>query len=192
MMKTLMLLIAFMCSNLLAVAEDSIYVWTKNRSIEWTDFLGRVNDSSDYDAETFAEVCYKYNFSKGCLPKFEVFATFNKYTSWSKFQRQTKSLLKHEQLHFDIAQLYAIKLEKRFLHYKYTANFASEVREIFNAVKAEYHFMQMQCDEATNHSLNKEKQADWEAYVNNELQRADGFAILTTRKGETNPLTSSP
>ena len=171
-MKPLLVLIGIVICSLTLQAQDSLYVWTEKRTIQWNDFLGRVNDSSNYDAEAFAEVRYKYEFQNIANPRFEVFATFNKNTSWSKPYRQSESLLRHEQLHFDIAQIYAIKLKEEFQHFKYTENFANEIQQIFNAVKAEYHFTQIQCDEATNHSLNKEKQAEWEAYVNQELQKS--------------------
>lgn len=162
-----------------AKAQDSTFVWTENRTIQWDDFLGQANDSSSYDAEVFAEVCYKYEFSKKRSPKFEVFALFNRSTSWCKPGRQTESLLKHEQLHFDIAELYALKLKQQFESFSYSENFAQEILQMFNALKAEYHIMQARCDEETNHSLNKEKQAGWEAYVNNELQKASGYATLS-------------
>ena len=178
-MKYVLILMGLVFSSHTLKAQDSIYIWAENRTIRWDDFLGQVNDSSIYDAEAFAEVRYKYEFQENGSPKFEVFATFNRRTSWSKRHRQSESLLRHEQLHFDIAQLYALKLKEEFERYQYTDDFTREIQQIFNGMKAEYHFMQIQCDEATNHSLNKEKQAEWENFVSRELQKFNSYAAVS-------------
>jgi hypothetical protein len=168
-MNTLIILAATLLISIGTKASDSLFIWTESRPLQWNDFSRHLNDNSQFDAEVFAEVRYKYTFSAITDFKFEVVAVFNKNTSWSRISRQTEDLLKHEQLHFDIAELYARKLKAEFEKYNYTENFEQEVQEIFNTLKNEYRLMQLKCDEDTNHSLNKEKQLEWEAFIFNEL-----------------------
>ncbi len=167
-------------------AQDSLIVWTESRPLQWTDFSGAVKEDSKYDAEVFAEVQYRYIFLDKKHFKFDVFATFNKNTSWSKTAKQSEGLLKHEQMHFDLAELYARKLKEELENYNYTKNFAKEVIAIFEPIKKEYQLMQLKCDEETNHSLNKEKQLEWEAYLQNELLKGK-FEASTVRSGVVKP-----
>ena len=98
---------------------------------------------------------------------FEVSANFNKNTSWCRKEYQSETLLKHEQLHFDIAELFARKLKLAFSNYSYSRNYQNEILEIFEEKKLEYHAMQRRYDEETEHSLNMFKQKEWKTgYMN--------------------------
>ncbi|MCW3106604.1 MAG: secreted protein [Segetibacter sp.] len=168
-MKTFLIL-AFICSaSLQSFGQQNSIIWNERQPLQWTDFAGEVNDSSSFDAESFAEVSYNYEFNGPKDFNFEVFASFNKNTSWCRKEYQTQSLLKHEQLHFDIAELYAKKLKEAFDNYQYSKNFSNEIHRIFNQKKLEYHLMQHKYDDETNHSLNKERQKDWEQFIYEEL-----------------------
>jgi hypothetical protein len=152
-------------------AQESSLLWNEQKPLSWADFSGQVKDSSAFDAEVFAEVRYKYTFYSLRDFQFEVFAIFNRNTSWSRTERRSEELLKHEQLHFDIAALHAQKLKDRFNSYNYTENFEQEIQQIFSELKEEYQAAQLKCDEETNHSVDKAKQLQWEQYVRNELIR---------------------
>jgi hypothetical protein len=147
--------------------------WNEGQRLEWVDFLGNVNDSSSYDAESFAEIRYNYTFNTTRGFFFHVYANFNKNASWSRKEFRSFALLKHEQLHFDIAELYARKMKEAFENYNYTENYREEIAQIFNEKKLEYHLMQLKYDEQTSHSLDKEKQQEWELLVNRELSNYD-------------------
>src|SRR4051812_25317948 len=146
--------------------QDNTVLWSENQSLQWKDFAGMVKDTSRFDAESFAEVRYRYNWTRHNQLNFEVYAHFNKNDSWYRPGTQTDGLLKHEQLHFDIAELYARKLKQAFETYSYSDNFQTEIVAIFNDLKNGYHQMQHIYDEETNHSLNSEKQAQWSNAIN--------------------------
>jgi hypothetical protein len=168
-MKLLISFIITLFSCIITNAQDSLILWSLSKPLQWADFSGPVKEGSEYDAEVFAEVQYRYIFKDKNNFNFHVFATFNKNTSWSKKSKQSETLLKHEQMHFDLAELYARKLQEEFEKYDYTDNYAKEIVAIFEPIKNEYHLMQLKCDEETNHSLNKQKQVEWEAYIHTEL-----------------------
>ncbi|TDH24181.1 hypothetical protein EXU57_15310 [Segetibacter sp. 3557_3] len=143
--------------------------WIENPLLQWADFEGEVKDTSRFDAECFANVTYDYVFYSPNEFQFEVYANFDRYNSWRKKEMQSDELLRHEQLHFNIAQLFADRLKFEFENYIYSENYEAEIEEIFDKVKAAYHDMQNLYDEETNHSLNKEKQEEWEEYINDQL-----------------------
>jgi hypothetical protein len=163
---------ALLCMvSAVSYGQENFLSWNESKRLEWNDFSGQTNDSSKFDAEVFAEVRYRYNFKNPDDFHFDVVANFNKNISWSRKQHQSQDLLKHEQLHFDIAEVYARKMKEMFDNYRYTENFSEEIVLLFNEKKLEYHAMQKQYDEETDHSLNKEKQTEWEVYVREELNR---------------------
>ena len=102
-----------------------------------------------------------------------MYAKFDKSISWCKKQYQSEALLKHEQVHFDIAALYAQKLKEAFENFSYSNDFKNEIVQIFNQKKTEYHLMQQLYDDQTNHSLNILYQKDWEKAIAEQLSKKD-------------------
>ena len=151
--------------------QGSFIKWNENQQLSWEDFKGEVNDTSKFDAECFAEIRYNYKFYSPEDFEFDVYAHFNKNTSWSRKEKQSHALLKHEQMHFNIAALFAEKLKGLFNGYSYTASFNSQILQLFNQVKGQYHAMQLQYDDETNHSLDTEKQKEWEDLIGEEIRK---------------------
>lgn len=163
-------ILVFLClAHLKNFAQQNNIIWSETQPLQWSDFEGQAIDSSGFDAESFAEVKYNYRFKSTSDFYFEVFANFNKNISWSRKEYQSDALLKHEQLHFDIAGLYAAKLKEAFERFRYTQNFRNEILAIFNEKKTEYQLLQTRYDDETNHSVNKEKQREWEKFIADEL-----------------------
>lgn len=168
-MRSILTLVFICFISLLTYGQEGLVAWNESKPLHWNDFSGKAKDTSVFDAEVFAEVRYTYQFNSLKDFHFDVRAHFDKSTSWSKSERQCEHLLKHEQTHFDIAELFARKMKADFETYNYTENFAAEILAIFNQKKLEYHAMQQRYDEETNHSLNKEKQKEWETYIMEQL-----------------------
>jgi hypothetical protein len=162
--------------------QDNTMLWSENQSLEWRDFVGIVKDTSRFDAESFAEVRYHYKRNEQNRLNFEVYAHFNKNASWYRPGTQTEALLKHEQLHFDIAELYARKLKQAFETYPYSENFQAEVLAVFNEIKNDYHEMQHLYDEETNHSLNRDKQTQWSNTIHEALMQMKQVVEYATNK----------
>lgn len=164
-MKTF-IIIAFACITSVTIfGQEHSFIWSHNQLLQWNDFQGPANDTSLFDAESYAEVRYTYKYNSPENYNFEVYAVFNKNASWCRKQFRQKDLLKHEQLHFDIAELFSRKLRDAFKQYPFTENFNKEVQQVFNPIKVEYHSVQALYDEETNHSLNKENQVKWDREI---------------------------
>ncbi len=143
--------------------------WKGNQLLQWADFEGEVKDTSSFDAECFANVSYEYVFYSPNDFRFDVYANFDRNNSWRRKEMQSDELLRHEQLHFNIAELFADRLKFEFENYIYSEDYETEIVGIFNRVKVAYHQMQDEYDEETNHSLNKEEQKKWEDFIHDQL-----------------------
>jgi len=170
-MKAFVFLVFIWYTISTAYSQEEYITWNDKKPLQWMDFSGPVKDSSKFDAESFAEVRFTYTFNSLNDFSFDVRATFNKNTSWYKEEAQSPFLLQHEQLHFDVAEFFAKKLKAEFDTYNYTKDFKNEIGEIFEKKKMQYHLMQEKYDEETNHSLNTEKQRQWEFAIHDELRK---------------------
>lgn len=167
-------LCAFMFFVATVYGQENLLTWQQNSPLKWKDFSGAPIDDSHFDAETFGDVKYSYTFKSLKEFEFDVQATFDRNASWIRKQSQSRMLLKHEQVHFDIAQLYAFKLKEAFTNFVYTSNFKEEISNLAKLMSLEYHSMQALYDKETNHSTIAPQQKRWEKFIRNELKAYAG------------------
>src|SRR5437868_4358912 len=133
------LILAFICiTGTATYGQENLIRWRENEPLHWNDFTGRVKDSSWYESECFAELHYDYKFANPKNFQFDVYANFIKNISWIKKEYQSETLLKHEQLHFDIAQLCSMRMKDIFESYNYTSNFSTEIQLLFDKMTVQY------------------------------------------------------
>jgi predicted secreted Zn-dependent protease len=105
-----------------------------------------------------------------------VIAEFVPEKSWVKAE-PSENLLRHEQGHFDITEIYARKLRRHFernpqLCAKGQAAVDAEAKKIF----AEWDATQDQYDLETNHSKNIPVQREWETRIQHDLKELELWA----------------
>ena len=111
-MKTLLICLSFV--SIISISNHEI-VWNNAQPLQWTDYKG--SPSSSYHAYTHSNIGFSYAskiYRDRTELKFVVENKFNPSRSWVRQSKRTASLLKHERLHFDISELHARKLRKRF------------------------------------------------------------------------------
>ena len=87
--------------------------WSSDRKLKWEDFKGTIDTTnSRIVASTFSEIQVVKNYFEKGLPKYIVECHFIKSKSWTK--SNDDYVLSHEQLHFDISELFKRKMEKAF------------------------------------------------------------------------------
>lgn len=158
--------------NLTGTAQAPLIKWGKNVKIVWSDFKGKPEVNSPFAAMSAVGFNYKYSSSsnrKTYTIKFEIYSTFDRNKSWSKRDLQTKSMLKHEQLHFDIAALVSREFKKDAENRSYSKNYKNEVVALFNRYSTSLQKLQQKYDAQTSHGKNKFKQKEWENLVHQEL-----------------------
>lgn len=97
--------------------ESNKIIWNQDKKLEWKDFTGVLdpnlfgNALTSYKIEIIPEnVLVDAEDNIQNYENLTVVAKFYKDKSWAT--SRTDGLLAHEQLHFDIAELYARKIRK--------------------------------------------------------------------------------
>jgi len=146
--------------------------WAKDTLLTWNDFKGTPDSKIPHQAYTHCVVSYSFH----CVRHNDVYTLtfaiksgFDKNTSWCIDGKQTAPLLKHEQLHLDIHELYVRKLYASLSQYTYTGNYDEEAKAIFRRVLKEVQATQDLYDTESDHSRNKEKQLEWETKIRGQL-----------------------
>jgi hypothetical protein len=99
-----------------AQLHDTIQ-WSTSYKLKWEDFQGKSDSSSKYGAISRPGIKYHLSANADSF-NVKVLCFFIKSKSWSKY-KNSYPLLMHEQLHFDIAELFARKLRKTYAAYKF-------------------------------------------------------------------------
>jgi hypothetical protein len=154
--------------------------WSDTRKLVWADFTGSLpEDAMQNAAVTNCGFGYSSNkmtvFNK---PELTVLNVFNRKLSWVKSnQVYRQELLEHEQLHFDISELYARKLRKEFASTNFTYfNVKKKTESIYNQVQKQYLQRQQEYENESNYSLDKQKQAEWIKKIKEELNNLKEFS----------------
>lgn len=163
------------------INKDSIIEWNQNRKLTWSDFLDKPDDNIIADALTSYKIevvpsnvivdqydrIQNYN-------ELSVKANFYKYHSW--YIENTKELLEHEQLHFDIAELYARKMRMEFMKMKNKNE--SRFESYLNCYKRlwkECRKLQQEYDFETNNGRIREENLKWINKITIELSKFDNY-----------------
>ena len=166
--------------------ESKYVIWDENRPLTWDDFQGvpgsscgigtfpyYVSPTACTKTQTSWQVLVKGDERYGCeIIKLDVAVLFGKFNSWVDLDNTEISyvdVLKHEQGHFDIAQIHAQKFKttyegKTFACLSGVQDMVdSEINwnEIFKQEKA----MQKAYDKETGVGIQKEEQAEWDKKI---------------------------
>ena len=153
---------------------DSIY-WNKNYKLKWSDFQGVSPSDNTWKAVSYASIDAR-GYMDGGLPKYRVINAFLRKKSWT-IDALSMDLLEHEQLHFDIAELYARKIKKTIedLRRKKIKNY-DRYEPLILRLMHERQAMDVKYDNETHHSMNVEAQSVWCKMIAIELDKLKKYA----------------
>lgn len=155
------------------LSSAQLLEWNEYYRLTWDDFQGKPTPVSKGDAGTFVQIKAK-PYLVGGEAFYDVHAYFDREQSWAT--EKSRSLLAHEQLHFDIAELYARKIRKRIHQLK--SEGVKDVSKINAAVRhllEESNEADIRYDAETLHGSLRSKQAQWEEKVSNEMASLERF-----------------
>jgi hypothetical protein len=135
-------------------------VWRSDETIEWSDFKATPDSSSKYAAYINSNLIYKINEVYN-YPQVVVSAMMMPDESWTK-TKLNASLLKHEQIHFSITEIYARKFENINSHWPLIPVI---IEDSLTKISMEHYLLDSLYDSETNHSLNVAKQLEWDKKV---------------------------
>jgi hypothetical protein len=153
-------------------------VWSATRPLTAEDFQARPGPSETLAALTSSNIDAQAN-CRDFMFAGTVQATFDPATSWIRNPKTvTEKLLRHEQLHFDLSELYARRMRQKL---RATTFDCLKLQPTFNRItKLVYDAWERdenRYDQDTNHGLNDAKQAFWENQVKTELEKLKEFAL---------------
>lgn len=151
--------------------------------LTWEDFKAPASKESKFDANTNAGLSFSWGLKNdnGVIEfTYKVKSYFNPYLSWVRIGSDHDYLLKHEQLHFDITELHARKLRKKMSEIT-IASLGKDPKgyltRIYQAVEKERSTMQLEYDKDSRHSLDKDGEARWRAFVRAEMLKYEEYNI---------------
>jgi hypothetical protein len=151
--------------------NDTIIVWTESRKLNWADFQ-RPSHERTQGAQSDIGLSIVSTRTNSSI-NYVVFPYF--YKQRSSTNSSSAHILKHEQIHFDIAEVYARKIRRKLKELEHTAfdrkRYEREIDRIYSAYLKE----QEDFDKETGHSIVTEKQKIWEQKITSELSRLRSF-----------------
>lgn len=152
--------------------------WSETRKLNWADFAGSPEDAAFYVASTNSGIHFTYSFkTKNGITEVtsKVSCIFLPDKSWFKPGKVSDYVLRHEQTHFDISELFARKLRKKIANAKFTKNLKQEIESLYKANEIERQTMQAKFDKDTDHSKKENAELQWETFVELQLKAHDDW-----------------
>lgn len=162
---------------------DTIISWKPMVKIAWSDFQGETNPATFGKAKT----SYKIEIipsnvrvdEEDRIQNYEDLTTearFYKRQSWTTVSVNDTIVLDHEQLHFDIAELFARKIRKGFVELqKNKESRFSSYSQLYNLYWKACRKYQMDYDFETNHGRDLELNKKWSSKVKLELENLNKY-----------------
>lgn len=152
--------------------EEGI-LWSPEKRLTWTDFKGKIPPAAVPAATTASGISYSYTANliyHEVELDFEVNAYFYPNESWYKPKVCDEITLSHEQLHFDIAELFARKMRNKLERTSFSDNVKEEIRKIYQETLKDLQEYQDLYDWETDFSRNRGKQLEWNDKIANALK----------------------
>jgi hypothetical protein len=163
-MKQILLLILIIVS-FRCYSQDTIY-WSPCYQLKYEDFQGTPDTTKIDLANSYIQIDYTYNVVNNQL-QFKVNCFFLKKISWTKYNMAT--LMEHEQGHFDIGKLFALKLEQRFKAYKITNTVQQDLKAIYDTTIKELYAMADLFDAKIKGAKNDTPQKEFMAAIKKQI-----------------------
>ncbi len=176
--EILFLLILLFCSSKSNSQEkDSLIIWNKDYKLSWNDFLGKTlksKSSNNVAAISSLGIINVISYRANQIYSYTIIPVFYRFNS-STINYSSK-LLEHEQIHFDIQEIFARKIRGKFEELKMNkANYQTHYY-IFNSYLDSLNIYQEQYDLDTEFSLIQKKQDFWKKIVAKKLNELDAYS----------------
>ncbi|SHH46236.1 hypothetical protein [Winogradskyella jejuensis] len=151
--------------------------WSEDRTLTWNDFKGEPNTQEYPNTLALTNSGFGFESSFNPFRESEIIVrnTFNTFKSWGLPEHRNAYVLKHEQLHFDITEIFTRKLRKAISDNNLTSKNIDRARALFDATFLEYKLFQDRYDADTQKGEKQDTQEKWEAIVEIELAKYEAY-----------------
>ncbi|SDF82701.1 DUF922 domain-containing protein [Chitinophaga filiformis] len=159
-------------------AYEQKFDWSPDRKLSWDDFKGTPAPNRDTNVAARTSCRFGIRVDTMYASGIHVVVTNEFICQQSSVRpgRKTPALLAHEQLHFDLCEVYARILRKQLANTALTpANVNRVSTDAFLETYKVYKERQWAYDEETLHGLKPEAQAHWKESIEKELAALDGY-----------------
>jgi len=176
--KFALILCGFIC-----VAQDQpVISWNESYELSWADFKDNPDSKDRAIAITASGITFGFSIKQTDTQVVsfttDVLAHFYPEQSWYKAVEADTHVLGHEQLHFDITELFARKFRQRISQLKVSNTISSQLKKLHNTINKELTSMQNVYDADTDNSRNAEQQAIWKAQIATELTILSRYKLV--------------
>ena len=155
--------------------------WSLARPLTWADFEGTPPTGGVEGARTVYELSYESR-CRGLTFQFQVTAIFLPEQSWVRRRvladrDESSRVLRHEQTHFDLTEVYARRMRKYFAElYNPCGQPEDQLSTSVDRFVKEEASAQQRYDEETENGLSVNRQRMWDRDVAGMLASLSGFA----------------
>lgn len=175
----LLLITAIISVSFVYYERDKKLIYWGQRDLTWADFKGSAPSRTPYVATTFSSIVLEISGS-GSEINLVIETAFFPKQSWKK-KNVTDHVLKHEQGHFDITEIYSRILRKTLQETKFKKyeTISTEVQKIFMNTSNACEDFQDQYDSETDHSKKTEIQLNWNGKITSMLDSLSAWSVPT-------------
>jgi hypothetical protein len=171
MLATLFIFLGFGTLN----SQQPYLVWAAGYKLSPADYQGAIDYQSSYSASTSYSVSNRWDWLDESALQIEILCRFYPTRSWIK-PNATAQLLQHEQIHFDIGEIYARRLRKVLQETNMNAqNCNAMIEQIVQQLRDLCFTRQRAYDTETAHGIITEKQQYWSDVVTQELAELQAY-----------------
>jgi hypothetical protein len=165
-----------LCICLTAGAQSTIcdtIAWSPATKLTWQNFKAPPDKSSSFKALTQSGM-HMETRSTDKQVIIQTGTNFFSCASWTKVN--SDSVLHHEQLHFDITELYRRMILKKILQGNYTKKDNNQrINAIYTELNNQWRIEEQKYDNETNHGIDQKRQLEWEKRIQEQLQSLEQF-----------------
>lgn len=165
-MQKIWLIIIFSFVSLISTsAQITTGKEINNRDIEWSDFSGKIDETSKWDASTYWVTTYSYstpNFEGNSARVNLTVRLFLRADSWFKPNKKSDRLLEHERGHFKIGRICTKELVVIINSMSFDRNnYRQEIDAVYWKIIEKYKQINAQYEQDTDHYKNIKQQELW-------------------------------
>ncbi len=163
--------------------DEPVLSWTESYKLSLQDFKSKPNLNERAVAITASGITFGFSIRQTDDKQVvsytsNVEALFYPEQSWYKPNQADNHVLEHEQLHFDITELFARKFRQRISKLKTSNHINKELKATHKSILKALSIFQDKYDNETNFSRNVVSQAEWIKYVREELNKLSEFKSI--------------
>ncbi|UKB85861.1 DUF922 domain-containing Zn-dependent protease [Chryseobacterium sp. MEBOG06] len=172
-----------LCLLAAPVAFGQTIIWKEGKKLMWDNFKSPVSRKTNANVVAHTNCGWELSVVKSGNPKLpvtiELKTVFNEEKSWKDTTKINDYVLLHEQKHFDIAELFVRKFRKTVAEkIRNSADYHKYFKTIYDEFSIEYKKFQIAYDRDTRHGIDKEKQAEYNASISEELENLKSYQSL--------------